>query len=185
VVAVAAVAPGLVLEAVPVVGPPVSLDLRVALWAEAAVVAVAARLAAAHGPGPVRGVPVEVTAPGGGRATARFLDDGTVEVEVDAGEVLDAVVLRSYCIGAAHQALGWVRSEGIAVGPDGVPLDLTMRSFGVLRAREMPAVTVRIGTDAAGAAVNGSDAVFAAVAAACWLADGLPPEWPTRRGEGS
>ena len=39
--------------------------------------------------------------------------------EVDAGEVLDAVVLRSYCIGAAHQALGWVRSEGMAVDADG------------------------------------------------------------------
>ncbi len=32
-----------------------------------------------------------------------------------AGAPLDAVVLRSYCIGAAHMALGWVRSEGIAV----------------------------------------------------------------------
>ncbi len=33
--------------------------------------------------------------------------------------VLDEVVLRSYCIGATHQALGWVRSEGIAVDGDG------------------------------------------------------------------
>ena len=30
--------------------------------------------------------------------------------------------------------------------------------------------------------VNGSDAVFAATAAAAWLAEGLAPEWPTRRG---
>ena len=29
--------------------------------------------------------------------------------------------------------------------------------------------------------VNGSDAVFAATAAAAWLADGLAPRWPTRR----
>jgi hypothetical protein len=31
-------------------------------------------------------------------------------------------------------------------------------------------------------AVNGSDAVFAAVAAVAWLADGLVAEWPTDRG---
>ena len=29
--------------------------------------------------------------------------------------------------------------------------------------------------------VNGSDAVFAAVAAATWLHEGTPPDWPTRR----
>ena len=45
-------------------------------------------------------------------------------------------MLRSYCIGAAHMALGWVRSEGIAVDPDGLPLDLTIRSFGILRAQD-------------------------------------------------
>ena len=32
-----------------------------------------------------------------------------------------------------------------------------------------------------GPPVNGSDAVFAAVAAARWLADGLPARWPTDR----
>jgi len=31
--------------------------------------------------------------------------------------------------------------------------------------------------------VNGSDAVFAAAAAAAWLADDLAPRWPTRRSE--
>jgi hypothetical protein len=30
-----------------------------------------------------------------------------------------------------------------------------------------------------GPPVNGSDAVFAAVAAAAWLAQGLPTDWPT------
>ena len=50
-----------------------------------------------------------------------------------AGDPLDEVVLRSYCIGAAHMALGWVTSEGIAVADDGESLDLTIRSFGVLR----------------------------------------------------
>ncbi len=33
----------------------------------------------------------------------------------------------------------------------------------------------------AGPAVNGSDAVFAAVAAARWLADGLVGDWPVDR----
>ncbi len=52
-------------------------------------------------------------------------------------------MLRSYCIGAAHMALGWVRSEGLAVDADGVPLDLTIRSFGILRAVDMPWSTWR------------------------------------------
>ena len=61
--------------------------------------------------------------------------------------------------------------------------DLTLRSFGILEARAMPPVSVRIVAGAAGRpAVNGSDAVFAAVAAAAWLADGLVAEWPTDRG---
>jgi CO/xanthine dehydrogenase Mo-binding subunit len=60
---------------------------------------------------------------------------------VHCGAVLDEVVLRSYCIGAAHMALGWVRHEAIAVGPDGVPRDLTIRSFGVVRAVDTPPST--------------------------------------------
>jgi xanthine dehydrogenase small subunit len=111
----------------------------------------------------------------------RCLADDTIEVEVDAGEVLDEVVLRSYCIGASHQALGWVGSEGIAVDPAGVVHDLTVRSFGILPARDMPPVTVHSRSEAGGPPVNASDAVFAAVAAARWLADGLPPLWPSRR----
>jgi CO/xanthine dehydrogenase Mo-binding subunit len=100
---------------------------------------------------------------------------------VRCGEVLDDVVLRSYCIGAAHMALGWVRNEAIAVGDDGVPLDLTIRSFGILRAVDMPHVEVAIEPDA-GPPVNGSDAVFAAVAAAAWRERGFPPRWPVARG---
>ncbi len=180
---VAAVAPGLVLEQVVVVGPPVSVDLRAAVWAEAAVLHAAAQLAS--GDGRVIDVPVEVTAPGGGRSVVRCADDGSLDIEVAAGPVLDAVVMRSYAIGAAHQALGWVGSEGIAVGSDGQVHDLTVRSFGILQSRAMPQVTVRLvegsvqglGTSS----VNGSDAVFAAVAAARWLADGVPPTWPTDR----
>jgi aerobic-type carbon monoxide dehydrogenase small subunit (CoxS/CutS family) len=180
VASVAAVAPGLELEPVPVVGPPTSLDLRAAVWAEAAVLAACSRTVGTGPTGPVPGVPVEVTAPGGGRAVARCLPDDAIEVVVDAGAVLDEVVLRSYCIGAAHQALGWVRSEGIAVDAEGTVHDLTMRSFGILQARAMPPVSVTV-VPGDGPPVNGSDAVFAAVAGARWLADGAVPAWPTDR----
>jgi CO/xanthine dehydrogenase Mo-binding subunit len=77
-------------------------------------------------------------------------------------------------------ALGWVTSEGIAVTDDGEPLDLTIRSFGVLRAVDTPPITVEIDDDG-GPPRNGSDAVFAAVAAATWLAQGCPPTLPTGR----
>lgn len=163
--AIRAVAPGLVVEEVEVVGPPTSVAIRAAGWAEAAVL-----LAPADG---------WVTAPNGARARAAVRADGTIEVEVHCGAVLDAVVLRSYCIGAAHMALGWVRHEAIAVGTDGVPRDLTIRSFGVLRAADTPLVAVTIHEDAVGGAVNGSDAVFAAVALAVWRHDGFAPRWPT------
>ena len=58
--------------------------------------------------------------------------------------------------------------------------DLTIRSFGILRARDMPEVDVEIAEEE-GPPVNGSDAVMAAVAGAVWLADGLPQRWPHRR----
>jgi CO/xanthine dehydrogenase Mo-binding subunit len=91
-------------------------------------------------------------------------------------------VLRSYCIGAAHMALGWVCSEAIAVDQAGVPRDLTVRSFGILRAKDTPPIEIDIVEASTMAPVNGSDAVFAAVAAACWIAQGRPQDWPTRRG---
>jgi CO/xanthine dehydrogenase Mo-binding subunit len=125
------------------------------------------------------GPPDAVRSPTGGRASATVSVAG-VTVRVEAGDPLDAVVLRSYCIGAAHMALGWVRSEGIAVDAAGEPHDLTIRSFGILRAVDMPPVTVEIAPDD-GPAVNGSDAVFAAVAAAAWRHLGFPPAWPARR----
>jgi aerobic-type carbon monoxide dehydrogenase small subunit (CoxS/CutS family) len=179
--AVRAGAPGLAVEAVDVAGPATSADLRGAGWAEAAVVraALEARARGAGGPGTA----VEVTAPGGGRARVAVGADDSVSVEVWAGEVLDEVTLRSYCIGAVHQALGWVWREGIAVDPDAGIVDLTIRSFGILSARETPSVDVTV-TPSDLWPVNGSDAVFAATAAAAWLAEGLPAEWPTRRGRG-
>jgi xanthine dehydrogenase small subunit len=105
-------------------------------------------------------------------------------VEVAAGDPLDETAQLSYVTGSAHMALGWVLSEGIAVGEDGEPEDLTIRSFGVLRARDTPPITVSLRARS-GPPVRASDAVFAAVAAATWIAQGLPPRWPTRRGRTS
>jgi hypothetical protein len=179
VAAVGTVAPRVALEPVPHPGPVVSFELRGAVWVEAAVLATCAPFARAHDP--VTDVPVAVRAPGGGRAEACWRPDGSIDVTVEAGAALDEVVLRSYCIGATHQAVGWVRSEAVAVDTDGDVRDLTLRSFGILGAGDMPPVRVRIG-GGDGPPVNGSDAVFAAVAAATWLADGLVARWPTGRG---
>ena len=105
------------------------------------------------------------------------VDDEKVLVVVDAGEVLDETVLRSYCVGAVHQALGWVRSEAVAVDAAGQVLDLTIRSFGILPAKAMPPVDVEV-IEGEGPGVNASDAVFAATAASAWIGSGLPPRWP-------
>jgi len=166
--AIATVAPGLQVEEIDVTGPPTSATVRAAGWAEAAA------LIASLGAGPDT-----VRSPDGAEATAAIDGDGRVSVSVRCGRALDAVVLRSYCIGAAHMALGWVRSEGIAVDDEGEPLDLTIRSFGILRAVDTPPIEVTIEDDDR-EPVNGSDAVFAAVAAAAWRALGFPERWPAR-----
>jgi CO/xanthine dehydrogenase Mo-binding subunit len=121
-----------------------------------------------------------VTAPNGASAWASIDVDGSVHVRVRCGDPLDEVVLRSYCSGAAHMALGWVRTEGVAIGADGIPLDLTIRSFGVLRAVDTPPIHIEIEPDD-GEPVNGSDAVYAAVAAAAWRHAGFAPHWPAAR----
>jgi CO/xanthine dehydrogenase Mo-binding subunit len=170
--AIRAFAPGLEVEEIDVAGPPTSIGPRAAGWAEAHVL-----LAGAAGANrPVR-------SPSGAVAEAEVGTGGRVTVRVSCGDPLDEVVLRSYCIGAAHMALGWVTSEGIATDGAGVPQDLTIRSFGILRAHEMPPVDVEIDAGPTPAPpVNGSDAVFAAVAAAVWIGQGCPQDWPTRRG---
>jgi CO/xanthine dehydrogenase Mo-binding subunit len=147
---------GLRVTEVDVPGPPTAL-LR-APWAEAAI---------------LTGAPLP--------AVATISDDGaSVHVRVDAGEPLDEVVLRSYCIGASHMALGWVRSEAIAVDEHGEVHDLTIRSFGIIRPSEMPHVDVEIVASDAPPS-NGSDAVFAAVAHAEWARLGFPSDWPVHR----
>jgi len=177
--AVASVAPELVVEEVLVPGPPVSATLRGAGWAEATVLLAALEAQRRGRVGP--GHPVTVESGDGARVTAVVAPDGAVAVTVAAGEVLDEVVLTSYAVGAVHQALGWVRREGVAVDAGGRVLDLTIRSFGILTARDMPPVEVSVHDDG-GPPVRAADAVLAATAAAAWLAAGLPPEWPVERG---
>ena len=179
--AVRSVLPGVDVEEVAVPGPPVSGALRGAGWVEASVLAAAldARRSGATGPGHV----VEVRSPAGARGRAALSADGSVHLTVAGGRVLDEVVLRSYALGAVHQALGWVRAEGIAVDDHGEVLDLTIRSFGVLSARDTPSVQVVVEDDP-GPAVPVGDTVLAAVAAAAWTAAGLPGRWPTQGGGG-
>ena len=157
-----AAAPELTVTEVDVAGPPTSARIRAAGWAEVAL---------------LRRDPT-VVAPNGARATAGIDAAGTVRVRVRCGQPLDGVVLRSYCIGATHMALGWVRSEGLAVDADGTVHDLTIRSFGIIRPGDMPQVEVEIEPDDS-PPVDGSDAVFAAVATADWVRQGCPPDLPT------
>jgi aerobic-type carbon monoxide dehydrogenase small subunit (CoxS/CutS family) len=159
-------APSLTVEEFDVVGPPTNADVRGAGWVEAAVL-----LAPDDG---------WVTSPEGGRARAVVDADGAVRVWVRCGAPLDEVVLHSYCVGAAHMALGWVRYEGLVVDESGTPLDLTIRSFGVIRAIDTPSIIVEI-EPSDDEPVNGSDAVFAAVSLAAWRASGFAPQWPTMR----
>lgn len=187
--------------------PSTSMSLRAAGWAEIAV----ARCSVSELADMSGSLGDHVIAPNGAEAWARVehASDGhsdghsdshseshsdessrtrreRIIVRVRCGPPLDEVVLRSYCIGAAHMALGWVRSEGLAVGEDGAPVDLTIRSFGVVRAIDTPEIVVEIDESSRddhvlATPVNGSDAVFAAVAAAVWRHDGFPAAWPSRR----
>ncbi|GIU86181.1 MAG: hypothetical protein KatS3mg009_0696 [Acidimicrobiia bacterium] len=151
---------------VDVPGPPVSPALRAVGLAEHAVLVAGAL-----------DRDVTVVAPGGARAAAHVDVDAVtgavaaVHVEVAAGDPLDPVVLRSYAIGAAHMALGWVLTESIAVDPrTGEVQDLTIRSFGIVRPAHVPPVHVTVLRDDAPARPRAADAVFAAVAAATWNA---------------
>ena len=83
-------------------------------------------------------------------------------------------------MGAVHMGLGWVTSEGLSVDDEGEIHDLTIRSFGVLRAVDVPPIRVVIEPDE-GESSRVSDAVFAATAAATWRHQGYPSDWPTGR----
>jgi len=160
-------APGLKVEEVDVAGPPTSITIRAAGWAEAVVLLAGAR-----------GYTGPVVSPDGAVAEAE-VEPGRISVSVRCGDPLDATVLRSYCIGAAHMAWSWVTSESLAVDASGVVSDLTIRSFGIVRATETPRIDVTIEPDNDPEPRNGSEAVFAAVAAATWIHLGTPSDWPT------
>jgi xanthine dehydrogenase small subunit len=177
-------------ESFTVVGPPVT-SMR-APWAETAVLIEGAlqvasfdRAAVVDGLAAAALLDVCVASPGGAFAGARVHLDGDriehVEVRIAAGEPLDEVVLRGYCVGAAHMALGWVLTEGLTVDAQtGEIHDLTIRSFGVIRPKHTPPIEVVIVDDDRPSIAGGSDSVFAAVAAAAWIAIGLPEQWPAR-----
>jgi hypothetical protein len=134
-----------------------------------------------------------VRAPSGASAGARVHIDAVtgaidrIEVRVAAGDPLDEIVLRSYALGAAHMALGWVCTESLTVDPvTGEVHDLTIRSFGIVRAKDMPPVEITVVPDDREPRAGSSDAVFAAVAAATWnaltRAEGTRPDtFPARR----
>lgn len=179
--AVAHAAPALGIEQRTVPGPSTSASLRGAGWVEA----LCALVAAGHqGPAGGRdGAGVRVVAPGGGWARTEVvvpddaLPEGHIRVTVGPGDPLDEVVLGSYVIGAVHMAAGMVCSESLAVDDRGEVHDLTIRSFGILPASEMPHVEVVV-DPTGGEPLAVSEAVFAATAAALWAHHGFAPRWP-------
>jgi xanthine dehydrogenase small subunit len=175
--AIHAVAPRITVEEIDVPGPATSAALRAAGWAEAVALVTAAARRDEWGR---NAADVEFTSPDGATAQATVMldDDPRVRVRVRCGEPLDEIVLRSYCVGATHAALSVVCKESLTVDGTGTVHDLTIRSLGLLRAVDTPPIDVEIDPDS-GPPINGSDAVFVAVAAAAWLAQGAAPQWPT------
>ncbi len=178
--AITNIAPQFMVEEVDVVGPPTSVDIRGAGVVEAQILLAALAAKNASESGDNNAHIATVTSAEGAVATVSMGADGIVRVDLRCGRVLDSIVLRSYAIGAVHMALGWVTSEGLSVDEDGMISDLTIRSFGVLRSADMPHVEVTLHEEDT-EPVNGSDAVFAATAAAVWSAQGWPTDWPTGR----
>ena len=178
--AITNIAPQFMVEEIDVFGPPTSVDIRGAGVAEAQILLAALAAKNASESGDNNAHIATVTSAEGAVATVSMGADGIVRVDLRCGRVLDSIVLRSYAIGAVHMALGWVTSEGLSVDEDGMISDLTIRSFGVLRSADMPHVEVTLHEEDT-EPVNGSDAVFAATAAAVWSAQGWPTDWPTGR----
>jgi xanthine dehydrogenase small subunit len=182
---------------VEIAGPPVGTELRAAGLAECAVLVEGALDAAGVDRAALTDLPTLldtcVLVPSGASAGARVHVDGAtgalerIEVRVAAGDPLDEIVLRSYVIGAVHMALGWVCTESLSVDPaTGQVHDLTIRSFGIVRPKDMPQVEVVLVVDDREPLAGGSDAAFAAVAAALWnavsRAEGARPDtFPARR----
>ena len=172
--AIVSVAPLIEVEEVDIVGPPTSTAIRGAGWAEVAAVLASLESLATDQPGTAT-----VRSPEGASATVRIDDEGA-HVVVRCGEVLDTSVVRAYAIGAVHMGLGLVTSEQLSVDDQGNPLNLTIRSFGVVRPVDMIPVEVTVVDEPGIEPVSGSDAVFAATAAAIWTLQGTPGVWPTK-----
>ena len=160
-------------------GPPTSMDLRAAVWAEAQMLAAALNRLQAGESLETGSASVEVTSPQGAIAQATVGPAGIV-VQIDAGDPLDMTTLRSYVIGATHMAWSWVTSEALSVDPEGKVQDLTIRSFAIARSADTPNISITI-QPSQHPPVPAGNATFAAVAAATWLSRGAPPHLPTGR----
>ncbi len=158
-------------------GPPTSMNLRAAVWAEAQMFAAALNRLQAGESLEATTATVEVTSPEGATARATVTPAG-IDVHIDAGDPLDEVTLRSYAIGATHMAWSWVTSESLTVDNEGQVQDLTIRSFGIARSADTPPINVKI-EPSQQSPVQAGNAVFAAVAAATWLSRGAPAQLPT------
>ena len=174
-----AVLPDAEIVEVDIPGPPTSMDLRAAVWAEAQMLAAALNRLQSGESLETGSASVEVTSPQGAIAQATVGPPG-IEVQIDAGDPLDMTTLRSYAIGATHMAWSWVTSEALAVDADGEVHDLTIRSFRIARSADTPNISVTI-EPSTRVPVPAGDTVFAAVAAATWLSRGAPAQLPTGR----
>ncbi len=179
--AIALAAPLVEIELVDIERPSVSASLRAAGWAEAtiALTGLQAKLKQSESHSGQDDLVSSglIISPQGATAEA-VIEDGRIKVKVRCGRPLDEIVLRSYCIGAAHMAWSWLTSEALTVDPNGIAQDLTIRSFGIVKALDMPQVEVDIDITDDRAPMNGSDGVFVAVAAAGWRASGYQQDWP-------
>jgi len=160
-------------------GPPTSMDLRAAVWAEAQMLVAALNRLQAGESLETGSASVEVTSPQGAIAQATVGPSG-IDVHINAGDPLDPTTLRSYAMGATHMAWSWITSEALSVDPDGEIHDLTIRSFAIARSADTPDINVTI-EHTHRPAVPAGEAVFAAVATATWLSRGAPPHLPTGR----
>ena len=134
-------------------GPPTTAAARAAGWAEAVVLLAGARGALAPVVDPRTGAVAE----------AEIGADGTVRVRVQAGRAArrgGAALLRHRR--GPHGAVVGVLARGSPSTTTGTVHDLTIRSFGVLRAVDTPPIEVEV-VPGDGPPVRGSDAVFAAV----------------------
>lgn len=74
-------------------------------------------------------------------------DSGTIERVVaahDVGKAVNPTLVEGQIEGAVHMGLGYALSEDFPTDREGRPTNMTFRSLGILRAKDMPAVDVII-----------------------------------------